>query len=145
MEIEAWIGLGPSWGLLGEAWEPFGLPRPSGTEKRSQMTKNDRVWAPILASIFDMFLYFLMFFCVLFLVSILMAAGTDFSLNLMIFRSVFHNWPDCLQIRKMSFWYSIYNDLSTSASWKMEEKLKILGNFLDIFLKMATDIIFHCF
>ena len=28
-----------SWGLLGEAWELFGLPRPSGTEKRSQMTK----------------------------------------------------------------------------------------------------------
>ena len=32
---------GSDWprGLLGEAWEPFGRPRPSGTEKRSQMTK----------------------------------------------------------------------------------------------------------
>jgi len=36
MEIEAWTGLGGSWG---RPWEPFGLPRPSGTEKRSQMTK----------------------------------------------------------------------------------------------------------
>ena len=36
-------GLDWPWGLLGEAWEPFGLPRPSG------------VWAPILGSIFDIF------------------------------------------------------------------------------------------
>ena len=63
MEIEAWTGLGGSWG---RPWDPFGLPRPSGTEKRSQMTKNDRVWAPILGSIFDMFRYFSMLFRALF-------------------------------------------------------------------------------
>ena len=28
-----------SWGLLGEAWEPFGLPRPSDSEIKSQRTK----------------------------------------------------------------------------------------------------------
>ena len=38
-KIDGNRGLDWSWGLLGEAWEPFGLPRPSGTEKRSQMTK----------------------------------------------------------------------------------------------------------
>ena len=38
-QIDGNRGLDWSWGLLGEAWEPFGLPRPSGTEKRSQMTK----------------------------------------------------------------------------------------------------------
>ena len=36
VEIEAWTGLGGSWG---RPWEPFGLPRLSGTEKRRQMTK----------------------------------------------------------------------------------------------------------
>ena len=36
MEIEAWTGLG---GFRGRPWEPFGLPRPSGTENSSQMTK----------------------------------------------------------------------------------------------------------
>ena len=45
----------------------------------------------------------------------------------------------------MSFWYSIYYDLSTSASWKIKEKSKILGTFPDTFFKMATDIIFHRF
>ena len=38
-KIDGNRGLDWPWGLLGEAWEPFGLPRPSGTEKRSQMTK----------------------------------------------------------------------------------------------------------
>ena len=61
------------------------------------------------------------------------------------FRSFFHNFPHCRQIRKMSFWYSNYYDLSTSAFWKMKEKSKILGTFPDTFLKMATDIIFHRF
>ena len=45
----------------------------------------------------------------------------------------------------MSFWYSIYCDLNTSASWKIREKSKILGTFPDTFFKMATDIIFHRF
>ena len=45
----------------------------------------------------------------------------------------------------MSFWYGIYYDLSTSASWKIKEKSKILGTFPDTFFKMATDIIFHWF
>ena len=86
LKIDGNRGLDWPWGLLGEAWEPFGLPRPSGTEKRSQMTtKNDRVWAPILGSIFDMFQYFSMFFCILFLVSILMATKTDFSWILITF------------------------------------------------------------
>ena len=38
-KIDGNRGLDWSWGHLGEAWEPFGLPRPSGTEKKSQMTK----------------------------------------------------------------------------------------------------------
>ena len=33
VEIEAWTGLGGSWG---RPWEPFGLPRPSGTEKKAR-------------------------------------------------------------------------------------------------------------
>ena len=61
------------------------------------------------------------------------------------FRSFWHKFPDCRQIRKMSFWYSIYYGLSTSASWKIKEKSKILHTFLDTFLKMATDIIFLWF
>ena len=32
-QIDGNRGLDWSWGLLGEAWEPFGLPRASGTEK----------------------------------------------------------------------------------------------------------------
>ena len=38
-KIDGNRGLDWPWGLLGEAWEPFGLPGPSGTEKKSQMTK----------------------------------------------------------------------------------------------------------
>ena len=38
-KIDGNRGLDWPWGLLGEAWEPFGLPGPSGTEKRSQMAK----------------------------------------------------------------------------------------------------------
>ena len=45
----------------------------------------------------------------------------------------------------MSFWYSIYYGLSTSASWQIKEKSKILHTFQDTFLKMATDIIFPRF
>ena len=38
-KIDGNRGLDWPWGLLGDAWEPFGLPRPSGTEKKKQMTK----------------------------------------------------------------------------------------------------------
>ena len=61
------------------------------------------------------------------------------------FRSFFHKFPDCRQIRKMSFWYSIYYVLSTSASWKRAEQIEISGTFLDTFSEMATDTFFHRF
>ena len=38
-KIDGNRGLDWPWGLLGEAWEPFGLPGPSGTEKKSQTIK----------------------------------------------------------------------------------------------------------
>ena len=41
VEIEAWTDPGGCWE---RPWEPFGLPRPPGTEKRSQMTKK---WPPL--------------------------------------------------------------------------------------------------
>ena len=75
LEIEAWTGLGSSWGSLrsylgsqGRLAQKQGATRP----------KNDHVWAPILASIFSIFRYLSMFFCVLFLASISMATRTEF-------------------------------------------------------------------
>ena len=82
MEIEAWVGLGGSWGGLGSHLGSQGrLVR----KKRTRLPKNDRVWAPILGSIFDIFCDFSMFVCILFLISILMATKTDFSWILITF------------------------------------------------------------
>ena len=58
-QIDGNRGLDWSWGLLGEAWEPFGLPRPSGTEKRSQMTKK---WPRLGSHVGVHFRYFPWFF-----------------------------------------------------------------------------------
>ena len=76
MEIEAWTGPGGSWGRLGSH---LGSQGRLAQKKEARRPKNDRVWAPILGSIFDIFRYFSMFFRVLFLVSILMATQTDLS------------------------------------------------------------------
>ena len=76
MEIEAWTGLGGSWGRLGSH---LGSQGRLAQKKGARRPTNDHVWAPILGSIFDIFRYFSMCFCVLFLVSILMATKTDFS------------------------------------------------------------------
>ena len=123
MEIEAWTGLG---GSRGRPWEPFGLPRPSGTEKRNQMTKK---W-PRLGSHFGvhvrhcplLFDVFLRSFSSLHFDGYQDRFFMDFD---QFFGSCpevwFHKFPDCRQIRKMSFWYSIYHDLSTSASWQIRE------------------------
>ena len=48
-------------------------------KKGARYPKNDRVWAPILESIFDIVRFFSELFCILFLVSILMATRTGFS------------------------------------------------------------------
>ena len=45
----------------------------------------------------------------------------------------------------MSFWYSIYYDLSTSAFWKITEQSKILGTFSDIFSRWLPTSFFHRF
>ena len=76
MEIEAWTGLGGSWGRLGSH---LGSQGRLAQKQGARRPKNDHVWAPILGSIFEMFRYLSMFFCVLFLVSILMATRTDVS------------------------------------------------------------------
>ena len=70
IDIEPWTGLGGSWGRLGSHLGSQGC---LAQKKGARWPKNDRVWAPILGSIFDIFRYVSMFFCVLFLVSILMA------------------------------------------------------------------------
>ena len=82
MEIEAWTGLGGSWGRLGSH---LGSQGRLARKKKARWPQNDRVWAPILGSIFDMFYDFSMFFCIVFLVSILMATKTDFSWILITF------------------------------------------------------------
>ena len=82
MEIEAWTGLGGSWGRLGSH---LGFQGRLAQKQGARRPKDDHVWAPILGSIFDIFRYFSMFFCVLFLVSILMATKTDFSWILITF------------------------------------------------------------
>ena len=58
LKIDGNRGLDWSWELLGEAWEPFGLPRPSSTEKKARRPKNSHVWAPILKAIFNIVRYF---------------------------------------------------------------------------------------
>ena len=79
MEIEAWTDLGGYSGSQGRLAQ----------KKGARWPKNNRVWAPILGSIFDMFRYFSMYFCVLFLVSILMATRIDFSWILISFFDFF--------------------------------------------------------
>ena len=134
MEIEAWTGLGGSWRRLGSH---LGSQGRLALKKRARWPKHDRVWASILGSIFDIVRDCSMLFCILFLVSILMLPRPIchgfWSLFWIIFRSFFHKFPDCRQIRKMSVWYSIYYVLSTSAFWKINEKSKMLGTFPDIF------------
>ena len=71
--------MGALGGGLGAIWAPKAVWH----GKKNQMPKNDRVGAPILGSIFDMFRYFSMFLCILFLVSIFMATRIDFSWILM--------------------------------------------------------------
>ena len=82
MEIEAWTGLGGSWGRLRSH---LGSQGRLAQKKGARLPKNGRVRAPILGSVFDIFRYCSMFFCVLFLVSILMATKTDFSWILITF------------------------------------------------------------
>ena len=82
MEIEAWTGLGGSWGRLGSH---LGSQGRLAQKQGARRPKNDHVWASILGSIFDIFRDFSMFFCILFLVSILMATKTDFSWILITF------------------------------------------------------------
>ena len=78
-KIDGHRGSDWSWGPLGEAWGPFSSQGRPAQKKKATRPKNDHVWAPILSSIFSMCLYFSMFFCILFLVTILMATKTDFS------------------------------------------------------------------
>ena len=86
MEIEAWTGLGGSWGRLGSHLGSQGrLVRKKG----ARLPKNDCVWARILGSIFDISRDLSMFVCILFLVSILMATKTDFSWILIFFLEYF--------------------------------------------------------
>ena len=76
MEINAWTGLGGSWGRLRSHLNSQGrLARKNEARK----PKNNCVWAPILGSMSDMFHDFAMFFGIVFSVSILMATKTDFS------------------------------------------------------------------
>ena len=58
MEIEAWTGLGGSWGRLGSH---LGSQGRLARNKGARLPKNDHVWAPILGSIFEIFRYFSMF------------------------------------------------------------------------------------
>ena len=76
IEIDAWTGLGGSWGRLGSH---LGSQGRLAQKQGARRPKNDHVWAPILGSIFSIVRYFSMFFGVLFLVSILMTTRTDFS------------------------------------------------------------------
>ena len=86
IEIEAWTGLGGSWGRLGSH---LGSQGRLARKKEARRPKNDRVRAPISGSIFDMFLDFSIFFCILFLISILIATKTDFSWILITFLNHF--------------------------------------------------------
>ena len=74
-----WIRLGPPLMKFSNfVWKCWQRCR-SDQNRKTKYPKIDRVWAPMLGSIFDMFRYFSMFFCVLFLVSVLMVTRTDFS------------------------------------------------------------------
>ena len=81
MEVEAWTGLGDFGGRLGSN---LGSQARLAQNEGARLPKTDRVWAPILGSVFDIFRDFAMFFGVFFLVSILMATRTDFSWILII-------------------------------------------------------------
>ena len=76
MEIEAWTGLEGSWGKLGSH---LGFQGRLAQKQGARRPTNDHVWASILGSMFDISHCFSMFFCILFLVSILMATKTDVS------------------------------------------------------------------
>ena len=52
--------------LGGRPWGSFWLPRPPRTKKEARRAKCVRLGAPIWGSIFGIFRYFSMFFCVLF-------------------------------------------------------------------------------
>ena len=77
-----------------------------------------------------------------------MATRTDFHgfwlVFWIIFRSFFHKFRDCQQIRKMSFWYSIHYVLGTSACWKVR-KSQMLDTFSDIFSRWLPTSFCHRF
>ena len=144
MNIDAWTGLGGSWG---RPWGSFWLPRPPRTKKQARRAKCVRLGAPIWGSMFDIFCNCSMFLLRSF--SSLRFGGyqdrclVDFIICGIIFRSLFHNFPDCRQIRKMSFWYSIYDVYSTSASWKRADQIEIPGHFRTLFPRWPPTSFFH--
>ena len=79
VKIEAWTGPGDSWGGLGSHFGSQGLP---GTAKRGQMAKMCPKMGPHLGSIFDIFRYFLIYFCALFSRLRFGSYFSRFSLNL---------------------------------------------------------------
>ena len=147
MKIEAWTGPGGSWGGLGSHFGSQGLP---GIAKMGQIAKMCPKMGPHLGVHFWVFSFF--FYMCLRSFSetrfgsyqywFLMDFGSCFRSFVEVFLDTFR---DSWQVTKISFWYSIYYVLSTSASWKVREKTQILVTFLDCFSRWLPTSCFHRF
>ena len=137
-----------SWGSWGRPWEPFCLPKLLRAKKEARQAKCVRLGAPIW--VFSTFSAIVRCFLRPFLDSPFWWLPGSFFDGIwyvvgIICKRLCHNFPDCRQIRKMSFWYNIYYVWGTSASWKRAETIEIPGTFLATFSEMATDTLFHRF
>ena len=135
-------------GLLGGPWESFWLPRPAWDSKDGpdcqNVSQNGSPFGGPFLSFFVLFYMFLRFFFETRFCSyqywFLMDLGSFFRSFVEVFLDTFR---DRWQVTKMSFWYSIYYVLSTSASWKVKEKSQMLATCLDIFSRWLPTQLFH--
>ena len=137
-------------GLLGGPWESFWLQGLPGIAKMGQIAKMCPKMGPHLGVHFwvcsvCLYMFLRSFFETRFgsyQYWFLMELGSFFRSFVEVFLDTFR---DSWQVTKISFWYSIYYVLSTSASWKVREKSQILATFLDNLARWLPTSCFHRF
>jgi len=137
-------------GLLGGPWESFWLPRPAWDSKDGPDCQNvSQNGSPFGGPFLSFFVVFNMFVRSFFETRFgsyqywfLMDLGSLFRSFVEAFLDTFR---DRWQVTKMSFGYSIYYVLSTSASWTVRGKSQMLATFLDSFSRWLPTSCFHRF